>query len=99
MLGLSGMANILAQLVSYPLYCIKTNMQIIQAADCAQNLKPQAPQDREGFVEVGRRLVRDRGVYRGLFSGFGLSVLKSMPAVASSFIIYEEAKSALGIAS
>jgi solute carrier family 25 phosphate transporter 23/24/25/41 len=88
MLGLSAVANISAQLVSYPLYCIKTNMQNASSSDPA-----------EGMWACGNRLVRTRGVANGLFSGFGMSVLKAMPAMASSFIIYEEAKSFLGIRS
>lgn len=83
---ISSMANVMAQLLTYPLYCIKTNMQIADAAD------------RESILQCAQRLVRARGV-RSLYAGVGVATLKAMPSLCISFLIYEEAKEALGLPS
>jgi len=84
MLGLSALSTFLAQLVSYPLYTIKCNMQ---------NAAFSSP------WSCGKYLVQERGVRRGLYPGVGLSALKALPNVAASFVIYEWAKSLLQISS
>ena len=75
-LGLSAMANVSGQVVSYPLYCIKTNQEAA----------------REGLLSCARRLYYTRGIMRGLYAGVGITTVKAMPSVFIGFFLYEEAR-------
>lgn len=83
MLLLSSLATFNAQLVSYPLFCIKANMQVSDG--------------QASVLATGRRMVRAKGALRGLYGGLSMNVLKAFPAVSISFVVYSKAKSTLGL--
>lgn len=81
---LSVVSTLSAQLVSYPLYCVKTNLQAENAS--------------VSFVAEVRKIVADRGIARGLYGGLSMNFFKALPSVAVSFTIYEQAKGIMGLA-
>jgi len=88
LLSLSALATVNAQLVSYPLYSVKANLQAQRGLGQGHN---------EGMWRCTRRIFRAKGV-TGLYGGLGMNILKAFPATGTSFLVYEESKSALGIA-
>ena len=82
LMGLGAVSNFAAQLVSYPLYSIKANMQ-------SQEVK-------ETTWQCGSRIVRQRGPL-GLYSGFSMNVIKAVPSVCISFSVYEYVKTVFRI--
>ncbi|KAG0304977.1 mitochondrial phosphate carrier protein [Linnemannia gamsii] len=53
------------------------------------------PTFANGLVSGITRLVKEEGVYRGLYSGFGPIVFKQVPYTMSKFVVYEVASEAL----
>ena len=80
---MSVVSTLSAQLVAYPLYCIKANLQ--------------AGQGKSNLTGEFRKVIRQRGVF-GLYSGLSMNFLKALPAVAVTFTVYEQAKSMMGLA-
>lgn len=50
----------------------------------------------DGIVDVTRKTIRNEGV-KGLFKGVTPNLLKVAPAVSISYVVYENAKSVLGL--
>ena len=71
-----------AQLVAYPLYCIKANLQ--------------AGEGKKSLTGEIRRVVQNKG-FSGLYSGLSMNFIKALPAVAVTFTVYEQAKSMMGL--
>ena len=80
--GLSLVANVSAQLMTYPLYCIKTNMQIM---DRSVNMQ-----------QCAVRMIKSQGIL-SLYRGIGVLTLKSMPNMLIQFTVYEHAKGILNL--
>jgi solute carrier family 25 (mitochondrial carnitine/acylcarnitine transporter), member 20/29 len=40
-------------------------------------------------VETGRELIQEYGVVRGLYKGFGLKLVRAIPASMIGFVTYE----------
>ena len=80
---MSVVSTLSAQLVAYPLYCIKANLQ--------------AGQGGTTMTREIRRVVRNKGFF-GLYSGLSMNFLKALPAVSVTFTVYEQAKSMMGLA-
>ena len=82
LMTLGAVSNFAAQLVSYPLYCIKANMQ-------SQEVK-------ESTWQCASRIVRQRGLL-GLYRGLSMNVIKAVPSVCVSFSVYEYVKTVFRI--
>jgi solute carrier family 25 (mitochondrial carnitine/acylcarnitine transporter), member 20/29 len=80
-----GVAGALGWLVSYPLDCIKGNIQG-QPLAATRALQLQLP--RRSITSVGLDILRQRGVL-GLYSGVSLSLLRAFIVSASRFSCYE----------
>ena len=81
LLALGVGSTLSAQLVSYPMYSVKVNLQAgleTSSLDCM------------------RRLYREHGV-PGLYRGMSLNFVKAAPAVCVTFTTYTKAKEWLGI--
>eukprot|EP00037_Helgoeca_nana_P023187 m.239714 g.239714 ORF g.239714 m.239714 type:complete len:461 (+) comp26265_c2_seq2:209-1591(+) len=81
LLSLSVLSTLAAQLVAYPIFSVKVNIQ--------------SGRDAATWPSI-TRIVRERGVL-GLYRGMGLNFLKSAPAVGVTFTAYEYSKPFLGI--
>lgn len=81
---LSVFSTLSAQIVAYPLYCVKTNLQA------------GGEVSTRGFVPEIRHIMSKRGI-RGLYAGLSMNFLKALPAVAVTFTVYEQAKAFLGV--
>ena len=51
---------------------------------------------KHGFVQLARSIVKRDGL-TGLYRGIAPNFLKVLPAVSISYVVYERAKSQLGI--
>jgi solute carrier family 25 carnitine/acylcarnitine transporter 20/29 len=76
-LASGAVAAVVAWGVGYPADLIKTKIQY-------------APQPAS-FVETGRQIVRERG-WPGLYHGFGLKLVRAVPASMIGFCVYEAVK-------
>lgn len=79
---MSVVSTLSAQLVAYPLYCIKANLQ--------------AGEGNRNLIGEIRRVVSQKG-FLGLYSGLSMNFIKALPAVAVTFTVYEQAKSMMGL--
>jgi solute carrier family 25 phosphate transporter 23/24/25/41 len=52
---------------------------------------------KKGFIQLGRNIVKKEGFF-GLYRGIAPNFLKVLPAVSISYVVYERAKTQLGIA-
>lgn len=74
--------------VVYPLNLLRTRLQ-------AQGTKIHPPV-YTGVVDVAVRTVRGEG-WRGLFKGLAPNLLKVVPAMSCSYVVYENSKRLLGL--
>ena len=81
LLGLSVLATGAAEVVAYPLYMVKTNMQNDVAAGSATS-----------SWETARRIYATRGPL-GFYHGVSIAWLKSAPAACITYYVYETVKS------
>ena len=79
---MSVVSTLSAQLIAYPLYCIKANLQ--------------AGEGKKSLTGEIRRVVQNKGFF-GLYSGLSMNFIKALPAVAVTFTVYEQAKSMMGL--
>mmetsp|Transcript_35791 Transcript_35791/g.82130 ORF Transcript_35791/g.82130 Transcript_35791/m.82130 type:complete len:310 (-) Transcript_35791:292-1221(-) len=79
MFGVSIMSTIAAELVAYPLFVLKTNMQAGQG---------------DTWRTTAQTIMQQRGSL-GLYHGVSVTALKSMPAAFITYFVYENAKAAL----
>jgi solute carrier family 25 (mitochondrial phosphate transporter), member 23/24/25/41 len=85
-LACGGVAGAVAQTVTYPLDVIRRRMQVA--------FIDTSHRANIGWLELARHLYATEGViafYRGIFP----NLLKVVPAISTSFVVYEYAKSFL----
>jgi len=83
LLGCGVLSTISAELISYPLYCIKTNIQSGKG---------------HGVIDSARQiLARAGGNPLALYNGMGVAALKSLPSAGITFTVYENAKATMGL--
>lgn len=80
--GASGLAEFFADIALCPLEA--TRIRLVSNPQFASGLVP-------GFL----RIVREDGVLRGLYAGFGPILLKQIPYTITKFVVYERASEAI----
>ena len=83
--------------VGYPFDVIKTRVQ----ASALVSVSPNGLMEKTtvpGVVQTARLMIAecDGSVVRGLYRGFGLKLLRAVPASAVAFFAYEESRRWLG---
>ena len=75
--------------VGYPADVIKTRIQASTTSSSSSSSSPSL-----GIVDTGRLLIREANgnVWRGLYRGFGLKLVRSIPASMIGFGVYEWVK-------
>lgn len=86
MLGCGALSSSLAQLATYPLALAKTRLQ-------ASGMPGYSP-GYDGLVGCLMQTVRDEGV-RGLYRGIVPNLLKAVPSISISYVVFENVKAAL----
>ncbi|KAL1971294.1 hypothetical protein VTN77DRAFT_246 [Rasamsonia byssochlamydoides] len=86
--AIGAFSGALSASVVYPLNVLRTRMQ-------AQGTILHPP-TYDGIVDVARKTIRAEGV-RGFYKGLTPNLLKVAPAVSISYVVYENAKRALGL--
>ncbi|RNA12937.1 calcium-binding mitochondrial carrier S -2 isoform X2 [Brachionus plicatilis] len=76
-------STICGQLVSYPLALIRTRLQ-------AQEV-PMNSQERDTMIKLLKEIWKNEGV-RGLYRGLLPNIIKVVPAVSISYVVYEKTK-------
>jgi solute carrier family 25 phosphate transporter 23/24/25/41 len=74
--------------VVYPINLLRTRLQ-------AQGTVLH-PQTYTGVVDAARKTIHNEGI-RGLFKGITPNLLKVVPAVSITYVVYENSKKALGL--
>ena len=74
--------------IVYPLNVLRTRLQ-------AQGTVLHPP-TYTGIVDVTRKTIKNEG-FKGLFKGITHNLLKVVPAVSITYVVYENAKKALGL--
>ncbi|XP_038638883.1 calcium-binding mitochondrial carrier protein SCaMC-2-like isoform X2 [Scyliorhinus canicula] len=87
--GSATTSNVVGQLASYPLMLIHTRMQ---AEVIAKGMRK--PRMREYFWNI-----LDKDGLLGFYRGFTANLLKAVPSVCISYVLYEYLKTHLGLAS
>lgn len=80
-------STIIGQLVSYPLALIRTRLQ-------AQEL-PMNSSKRDTMTKLLKNIYENEGI-RGLYRGLLPNIIKVVPAVSISYVVYEKMKKKLG---
>ena len=73
--------------MGYPFDIIKTRIQATTLLQ-ATNTTTSPPSPR-GVVETAQELIHHYGVFRGLYKGFGLKLMRAIPASMIGFVTYE----------
>ena len=76
-----GLAGAIGWLVSYPLDCIKTNIQNI-------NLNNAESRKTKSIAEIGLRIIKERGILK-MYSGVLPSILRAFIVSSTRFTAYE----------
>ena len=79
-------STLCGQLVSYPLTLVRTRLQ-------AQEV-PMNSIDRDTMTKLLIRIWRNEGI-RGLYRGILPNIIKVVPAVSMSYVVYENIKKSL----
>ena len=74
------------QVIAFPLQCMRTKLQ-------AQGM-PGRPVRYSGLSDALRQTIAEEG-FIGLYRGIGPNFMKAVPAVAISYLVYEQTKSLL----
>jgi len=74
----SGIAEFIADIALCPLEAVRIRLV-------------SQPTFANGLVSGFARLIKEEGVYRGLYSGFGPIVFKQVPYTMTKFVVYERA--------
>ncbi|KAJ5136890.1 Mitochondrial carrier protein LEU5, partial [Penicillium atrosanguineum] len=77
-----GLAGVIAQTASYPLEVLRRRMQV--------------GGHRLGMAQTCRKMWSEKG-FRGFYVGMTIGYIKVVPLVATSFLVYERLKWAMGI--
>jgi solute carrier family 25 protein 16 len=77
-----GLAGVIAQTASYPLEVLRRRMQVSG--------------NRLGMAGTCRKIWSEKG-FRGFYVGMTIGYIKVVPMVATSFLVYERLKWAMGI--
>ncbi|CAG0924965.1 unnamed protein product [Notodromas monacha] len=89
-LSCATVGSIMGQLCAYPLALVRTKLQ-------AQAIRSDAAEHRpSGMIHVFQTILRTEG-WTGLYRGLAPNFLKVLPAVAISYVVYEESRVALGL--
>ena len=88
MLGCGALSSSLAQLATYPLALAKTRLQASGMPGFATTY--------DGLVGCLLDTVRNDGV-KGLYRGIMPNLLKAVPSISISYVVFENTKSALTI--
>ncbi|KAI9679367.1 MAG: hypothetical protein M1817_005389 [Caeruleum heppii] len=86
--GIGALSGALGASIVYPLNLLRTRLQ-------AQGTAIHPP-TYTGIMDVTRKTVKQEGV-RGLFKGLTPNLLKVVPAVSITYVVYENSKRALGL--
>lgn len=86
--SIGGFSGALGASLVYPLNLLRTRLQ-------TQGTK-EHPRTYTGIVDVTRQTVRGEGV-RGLFKGITPNLIKVVPAVSITYVVYEGSKRALDL--
>ena len=89
---LSGaIAATIAWVVGYPADLIKTRIQAMSTASLG-HCQPSG--HTMGIVETAQQLIReaDGNIWNGLYRGFGMKLVRSIPASMIGFTVYESVK-------
>ena len=83
--------------VGYPFDTIKTRIQASALAEKGVN-GVMGKQSEQGVISMSRTMIRENNgnVIKGLYRGFGLKLLRAVPASAVAFFAYEESRRWLG---
>ncbi|KAL0479745.1 hypothetical protein AKO1_007536, partial [Acrasis kona] len=94
LLGMGSLACGVAQTVSYPLLFVRT---IIQAQACKE-IAPGGIKfvPYKGTMDAFRQIIKREGV-RGLYTGWSINLLKTVPTVTTTFVAYDLLKRQMGI--
>ncbi|KAL6042904.1 Solute carrier family 25 member 25 [Balamuthia mandrillaris] len=87
-LGCGAVSSTCGQVVAYPLQLIRTRMQ-------AQGMKGR-PVVYSGMADCFLKTVQSDGML-GLYKGIAPNFLKALPAISISYVVYEQARKALGM--
>lgn len=85
---IGGFSGALGASVVYPLNLLRTRLQ-------SQGTVLH-PRTYTGIMDVTRQTIQGEGV-RGLFKGITPNLLKVVPAVSITYVVYENSKKALGL--
>ncbi|KAL0481243.1 calcium-binding mitochondrial carrier protein [Acrasis kona] len=94
LLVMGSMACAVAQSVSYPLLFVRTVMQAQACKDVKPGGKPIVPFN--GTIDAFKQIIKREGV-RGLYTGWGVNLLKTVPSVTTTFVAYDLLKRSMGI--
>jgi solute carrier family 25 (mitochondrial carnitine/acylcarnitine transporter), member 20/29 len=87
-----AVAAAVAWAVGYPADLIKTRIQALAMTAATNNTSAKAA--TTGIVETARQIIReaDGKVVSGLYRGFGMKLVRSVPASMIGFTVYEGVK-------
>ncbi|KAF2460951.1 calcium dependent mitochondrial carrier protein [Lineolata rhizophorae] len=86
--AVGGFSGALGASMVYPLNLLRTRLQSQGTA--------QHPRTYDGIIDVTRKTIQGEGV-RGLFKGLTPNLLKVVPAVSITYVVYENTKRAMNL--
>jgi solute carrier family 25 phosphate transporter 23/24/25/41 len=93
LLLMGSCASAVAQTVTFPLLFVRTALQAQSALSVHQSTPIVA---YKGTMDAFRQIVKREGV-RGLYTGWGVNLFKTVPTVTTTFVAYELVKRQMGI--
>lgn len=84
-----GVAGLISQTVAFPLELIRRRLQVQGFTECAYGYNG-------GIWDAVKKTVAKDGPL-GLYRGMSANVLKAVPSISVSFLVYENCKSRFGI--
>jgi len=87
LLSMGAISSTTGQIVAYPFQFVRTRLQ-------TQGMNPNMPIRYEGAIDCLRQTVKSGGI-RGLYQGILPNFMKTIPAVAISYLVYEKSHSLL----
>jgi len=87
LLAFGATSSTIGAVIAYPLQLVRTNLQ-------AQGMNKNRPVNFSGPLDAFLKITRQHG-FLGLYRGLMPNLLKTLPAVATSYLVYEETKKAL----
>jgi solute carrier family 25 phosphate transporter 23/24/25/41 len=84
LLAMGAISSTCGATFAYPLQLIRTRLQ-------AQGMNAHMPVQYEGVLDCARKTVQRDGL-RGLYRGLGPNLLKTLPAISISYVVYERTR-------